>query len=303
MGALSDEYPKPVLPIGNLPLIGHHLELLASLGIHEVVVVVGHQRERIAAVLDEIGTFGTRVRLVPQEHALGSAHALALVRPLVRGPFVVLLGDYFCRLSDPGCIVRRVLAGDGVIAAKRETDARLVAEACALELDETGQLLGIVEKPAVPGDRLKGCGVYGWPEDFFDAILRTPRTALRDEYEITVSIELYLRAGRRVFGDDVVEWDTNLTRPEDLLECNLRWLAEHGQRTLVAADARVEPGVRLDQALVGPGAFVGRDAQLTDVVVFAGARVEPGAVLTRALVAPHCLISCQPDNALVNKRS
>jgi NDP-sugar pyrophosphorylase family protein len=303
MGALSDTYPKPILPVGNLPLIGHHLQFLASLGITDVIVVVGYQRDRIVSVVDEIGTSGTRVRFVDQEHALGSAHALARVRPLVRGSFVVLLGDYFFRLSNPYRVIERVHAGEGVIAAKREADPRLVAEACVLKLDPAGQLLGIVEKPAVPGDGLKGCGVYGWPAAFFDALGRTPRTALRDEYEITVAIELYVQSGRRVFGEEIVLWDANMTRPEDLLECNLHWLAEHGQSTSIAPGAEVEPGSRLERTLVGSGAFVGRDAELNDVVVFAGARVPPGAKLSRALVAPQCVVPCELVNESVFRRS
>jgi len=160
-----------------------------------------------------------------------------------------------------------------------------------------------VEKPADPGRRLKGCGIYGWPRDFFDALARTPRTALRDEYEITVSIELYSSAGYPVFGEDIVTWDANLTRPVDLLECNLRWLAEHGHAMLVAPDARVEPGARLQRTVVGPGAIVERDVQLTDTVVFAGARVAAGTVLHRAVITPHVVERCEPETMSPATRS
>ncbi len=260
-------------------------------------MVVGQQRDAIAAALDSIAVPGARIRLVEQEQVLGSAHALARVRPLVRGPFVVLLGDYFFRLSDPLRVRERLRAGQGFIAAKREPDRRLVSEACALEVDAAGRLLGIVEKPADPGERLKGCGIYGWPGDFFDALGRTPRTALRDEYEITVSIELYISAGGAVFAEELVVWDANLTRPEDLLICNLHWLAEHGHHNLVAPDARVERTATLDSTLVGPGAVVGGHVRLTDVVVFAGARVEPGVSLARALVTPQGIVACEPINS------
>jgi dTDP-glucose pyrophosphorylase len=297
MGTLGDAYPKPVLPVGNLPLIGHHLRFLLGLGITDVIVVVGQQRDAIAAALDGIDAPAARVRLVEQEQVVGSAHALARVRPLVRGPFVVLLGDYFFRLSDPRRVIERLRGGEGFIAAKREPNPRLVSEACALQVDASGRLLGIVEKPADPGGRLKGCGVYGWPVDFFDALGRTPRTALRDEYEITVSIELYISGGGAVYAEELVVWDANLTRPEDLLECNLHWLAEQGHRNLLAPDARVERTATLDRTLVGPGAVVGSNVRLTDVVVFAGARVEPGISLARALVTPHGIVACEPVNS------
>jgi NDP-sugar pyrophosphorylase family protein len=43
MGALGEQYPKALLPIGNEPVIVHHLRLLESLGVRDVYVIVGHR--------------------------------------------------------------------------------------------------------------------------------------------------------------------------------------------------------------------------------------------------------------------
>ena len=59
----------------------------------------------------------------------------------------------------------------------------------------------------------------------FDAIRRTPRTAMRDEYEITDSIQILINDGYVVHHHPIVERDLNLTKPEDLLTINLIELA------------------------------------------------------------------------------
>lgn len=285
MGAVGEDYPKALLPVANEPLIGHHLRLLRGLGVQEVYVVVGHRATDVVSALGAGEAYGVRLHYVEQGAPLGSAHALGRVRPHVRAPFLLILGDYFFSVSDPARLARCLLDGRGsAIAAKREPDRRLLSEACELQVDTRGRLLGIVEKPASPVGTLKGCGFYALRPDFFDAIARTPRTALRDEYELTLALQLYVEAGHPVYAEEIVEWDRNFTRPEDILECNIQWLEQAGRNELVAEEAYIEQGIQLERTVVGRYARVTRGSRLEEVVVFAGARFEHGSSIRRALV-------------------
>jgi NDP-sugar pyrophosphorylase family protein len=290
MGALGDAYPKALMPLAAEPLIGHHLRLLRDLGIREVFVLVGH---RSADIVDALGTgqaFGLDVRFVDQGDYLGSAHALGRFRGLVRRPFVLLLGDYYCSLSDPFRLLRRLDAGASAIAAKREPDPRLVGEACELRVDADGRVIEIVEKPAVPHGDLKGCGVYALQPDIFDSVARTPRTALRDEYELTHAIQLHVEAGRPLYGEDMVGWDRNFTRPEDVLEANLDWLERTHNSSLAAEEARIDDRVRLQRSVIGKRARIGAGSELDEVVVFDDASLPGGSSIKRALVTPDGVI-------------
>ena len=53
----------------------------------------------------------------------------------------------------------------------------------------------MIEKPRYVDSQLKGCGLYVFDPHIFDAIRRTPRTAMRDEYEITDSIQILINDG------------------------------------------------------------------------------------------------------------
>jgi NDP-sugar pyrophosphorylase family protein len=291
MGELGEAYPKTLLPIGDRSILRHHIRLLVQLGIRDVIVVVGHRADQVAAGIEHAEP-DARIRFVSQNEALGSADALGRVRPLITGPVVVLLGDYYFRATDAAAVMRRLAQGTSAIAVKREPEPRLVAEACAVSVDETGRVVDIVEKPMVPGTRLKGCGMYACMPDFFDAVARTPRTALRNEYELTVALELYVKAGCQLFAEEIIRWDANLTRPLDLLECNLRWLAETYQPSFAGMDARVEPGAVLTSAIVGAGASIGQDARVSHSVVFPSASVAPGAALQRVIVTPAGVVQC-----------
>lgn len=293
MGPLGEEYPKALLPVANEPLISHHLRLLHSLGVRKIFVIVGHCAPRVVQALGGGEAYGVDIQYVEQGASLGSAHALGRVRSKVQGPFLLVLGDYYFWPSDPHRLVRRLEEGRGsAISVKREPDRRLLSEACELQVNPEGRVLKIVEKPSAPGGDLKGCGFYALQPEVFDAVARTPRTALRDEYELSVSLQLYLEAGHCLYSEEVIVWDSNLTRPEDLLECNLHWLAHQGRNELIAEGARIEQGTTLERTLVGVDAWIASNSTLREVVVFPGAKVSGDSVLGRTLATPNGLYPC-----------
>jgi dTDP-glucose pyrophosphorylase len=294
MGWLGDDYPKALLPVGNEPLIRHHLRLLHELGVREVFVVVGYRGTDVMQAVDD-ETFGLKVQFVEQGRPLGSAHALGRLRPHVRAPFLLTLGDYYLSCANPGRMLERLQEGSSAIAAKREPETQVLAEACELRVDEHARIVGITEKPAVPHGDIKGCGFYALQPTVFDAVARTPRTALRDEYELTVALELYIDRGEPVFAEEVICWDRNMTHPQDVLECNLQWLVREEKNELVGDGALVEVGARLDRAVIGRGARIPSGLSLKEVVVFPSVCCTGSEVLRRALVTSRGILFVGED--------
>ncbi|HXS29142.1 MAG TPA: nucleotidyltransferase family protein [Steroidobacteraceae bacterium] len=95
MRPLSDRTPKPLLPAGGKPLIGHMLERLARAGIDDIVINLSWLGAQIRAALGDGAAFGVRIAYseegpVPLETGGGVVHAL----PLLGGdPFLVVSGD------------------------------------------------------------------------------------------------------------------------------------------------------------------------------------------------------------------
>ena len=65
----------------------------------------------------------------------------------------------------------------------------------------------VIEKPLRVPNSLKGCGIYLFDQRIFEAVRRTPRTAMRDEYELTDSIQILIDYGYPVRTANVVDWD------------------------------------------------------------------------------------------------
>jgi dTDP-glucose pyrophosphorylase len=284
MGQLGNNYAKALMPVGDAPVVGHHLRMLRGLGINDVLMVVGHRAADLVRELGDGARYDVRIRYVEQPLQLGIAHAVGRVRAEVPGPFLLLLGDYFFWAAEPQRLLARLASGASAIAAKREPDPRLVAAACELLTDGGQRITAVIEKPHRPAGDLKGCGFYALQPIVFDYIAVTPRTALRDEYELSHSLDLLVRGGHHLFAEDVGVWDCNLTFPVDVLDCNMEWLARGARSDYVSADAAIESDVVMDRVVVGSGARVGRRARLEETVVMPGATVNEGASLRRAVV-------------------
>ena len=98
-----------------------------------------------------------------------------------------------------------------------EPDPEMVRRNFVIQADEQGRVHAVIEKPRYVDSQLKGCGLYVFDPHIFDAIRRTPRTAMRDEYEITDSIQILINDGYITHHHPIVERDLNLTKPADLL--------------------------------------------------------------------------------------
>ncbi|MGF1640792.1 MAG: nucleotidyltransferase family protein [Rhodospirillales bacterium] len=293
MGKVGELHPKALLPIANRPAITHHFDLLRRLGIGRVFVVVGHRSDLLVAAVERMPLDDLRVTFVDQGDARGSAHALGRLRDRIGGAFVVLLGDYLFDCADPSRMLARLRDGSaGAIACKEETDRDMIRQACLVEAAEDGRVRTIVEKPVAPHGRLKGCGFYAFQPEIFDAVARTPRTALRDEYELTVAIEIYLGMGRPFHAEPIIAWDANLTRPDDLLDCNLRWLSRLGADNLVAETASLQGRLSLRRTVVGAGAHLSGEGRLDQVLVFPDSASTVTDDVSRTIFIGDCRVSC-----------
>lgn len=295
MRPFSDRYPKPLLPILNKPLIHHQIEYLRELGVRKVFVVIGHLGYEIALNLRRGEHLGVEIEYVEQHDSMGIAHALMQLEPHVNHPFVLLLGDIYFEVDRRVNPIRHFLdrEANGFLAIMRESDPKVIARNFAVHLDEDGCVHRVVEKPRFPRTEWKGCGIYAFDPTFFDAVRRTPRTAGRNEYELTDAVQTFIGDGAKVVARPIMHCDINLTFPYDLLLANLRALHQQEQANLIAENAQVHPAASLHQCIVGSG------AEITEPILVRRTMLLPDAVLgvsesvDRAVVTSDSLVDCR----------
>lgn len=110
MRPLTLHTPKPLLPVGGVPLIEHHIRALAAAGFRELVINHAWLGEQIEAYLGDGARLGVSIVYSAEGAPLETGGGIARALPLLgEAPFLLVNGDVWC--DYPFADLRRPLAG------------------------------------------------------------------------------------------------------------------------------------------------------------------------------------------------
>lgn len=95
---LTEDLPKPMLPLGGRPLMERLIEQLRAAEIHRVHVTTHYKGERIVEHFGDGASFGVEINYVQESQPLGTAGALSLL-PEQDEPLLVINGDILTRVD------------------------------------------------------------------------------------------------------------------------------------------------------------------------------------------------------------
>jgi MurNAc alpha-1-phosphate uridylyltransferase len=94
MRPLTNHTPKPLLEVGGVPLIEHHIRRLAAIGLHELVINVSHLGQQIMDYCGDGQRWGVSIAYSPESVPLETAGGIIKVLKLLGdNPFMVVNGD------------------------------------------------------------------------------------------------------------------------------------------------------------------------------------------------------------------
>ena len=149
--------PKPLMPLGETPILEVVLRQLARDGITRVTLAVGHMAELIEAYFGDGGRFGVTLDYSREDEPLGTAGPLALVEGLYE-PFLVMNGDVLCTLSYREFLDAHEASGAAATIATFVRGNRVDFGVVIADADD--HVTGYEEKPA--SEYLVSMGVYAF---------------------------------------------------------------------------------------------------------------------------------------------
>lgn len=217
MGKITHTTPKALVSVRGCPAIEHVLVGLREYGFHDVIVVIGHLGDQIRTRLGTGERLGARITYVNQEHAEGTARALALARSAVgRSDLLLTFSDI---LTDPvnyGGMRNAFYAGacDALGAIRRVDDP---CRGAAVYLDQANSITRIVEKPPLGTSTTpwNHSGMYCFAPVVFDYVERVGPSA-RGEYEVTDAVSLMITDGRPVKAHELSGYWIDLASPAEI---------------------------------------------------------------------------------------
>ncbi len=294
MGPFGKSYPKPILPICNKPLISYQIDIMRSMGIREIIVLIGHKGYEITKILGDGRQFGVKLRYEEQTRKLGIAHAIGCLEHCIDRPFMLFLGDVFFIPGDIQEMFDKFeeQGGGAVLATKIEHNTLAIRRNYAVHLSDDGYVTRVIEKPRHTTNKLKGVGLYVFDLAIFDAIRRTPRTAMRDEYEITESIQVLIDDQEPVRVANAIKQDLNVTTADDLLMANIHFaLKNHGGK-LIGTESCINDGVKIEDAVIGSNVTIRHPISIKRSVIFDGTELDSTLPIENSLVSPYMTVYC-----------
>jgi len=144
---LTFSIPKPLLPVGEKPILEFIFEHLRKYGIKEIILSTGYQSELIRAFCGDGSRFGVKIHYVKEETPLGTAGPLSLMRKKFseNETFVLMNGDVVTKLDFSKIIQYHSLNKCELTIGFTKFEYK--SPFGVLEIEE-GRLTNILEKPA-----------------------------------------------------------------------------------------------------------------------------------------------------------
>lgn len=171
-------FPKPLVPIGDMPILEVVLRRLKAAGFQHVTLAVNHLSNLISAFFQDGASLGLKIEYCSEDSPLGTAGSLALVENIT-DTFLVMNGDLLTTFDFHRIIDlhhrEKSMATLGVFPREVKVDFGV------LDVNAEGELVGYREKPVFPYLVSMGISVFsrgvlefiprGKPLDIPDLIL------------------------------------------------------------------------------------------------------------------------------------
>lgn len=149
--------PKPLVPVGDKPILEILMQQLRASGVRKVTLTVNHMAELIMAFFSHGERFGLDIEFSREEVPLGTVGPLKLIDGLP-DDFFVLNGDLLMDLDFAELYAAHKASGAKLTVATYQRDS--VIDFGVIDVDDSGQVVGFREKPTFHFTVSTGAYVY-----------------------------------------------------------------------------------------------------------------------------------------------
>ncbi len=140
--------PKPLMPIGDRPILDIVIRQLAASGFDRVTIATGYLAELIEAFFGDGSRHGVPVDYFREDEPLGTVGALSLIDGLDED-FLVMNGDILTDLDYGALLERHRAGGQAATIAARSREVQVSLGVMLFDKpDDPTQVTGYVEKPS-----------------------------------------------------------------------------------------------------------------------------------------------------------
>jgi len=313
---LTAHVPKPLVPVGNVPIMEHTVRLLKRHGFTDLVVLLYFMPETITSHFGDGSRWGVHMTYITPAADLGTAGAVRFAAEESGEPVLVMSADVLTDFDLEAAVAfHRAKGAEATMVLTR------VEQPLAYGIvitDDEGRILRFLEKPAwgeVFSDTIN-TGIYLLEPSVFGAI--PPNRPYDFGKELFPAL---LASGRSLWGHvargywrDVGDLTEYRTAHIDLLRGAVGvdipgerhegaghtvWLDEGARvdysarltgTVIVGRNAHIAPGARVDNSVIGADSLVHAGADIQGSVLWDGVEIGAGAVIKEAIIGRQTIV-------------
>jgi D,D-heptose 1,7-bisphosphate phosphatase len=215
MGAVTRTIPKPMIHIGNKPILEHQVELLKKYQITDIIILVNHLKQSIVDYFGDGTRWGVNITYYEEPEPLGTVGGIKEIENLITGDFIVFYGDVMVNMN-----LSRLID----FHRQQKSEATLVLhpndhpyDSDLVELDSAGRITAFHPKPHIPGvyyRNLVNAGVYIFSKNIMQHLEKGRKADFGHDVFPAVHNKL------NMFGYNTAEYLKDMGTPERLEQVN-----------------------------------------------------------------------------------
>jgi NDP-sugar pyrophosphorylase family protein len=196
--------PKPLMPIGDMPILEVILRQIKIAGINDVVLTVGHLSELLRTFFQDGSRLGLNISYNYEDSPLGTAGPISFV-PNLEETFLVMNGDVLSTLVLKELI--QFHKSQNAIATIATHHRRVNVDLGVIQWDGDARVTGYIEKPTY--DYSVSMGIYVFEPKVLTYIPRG------EYYDFPDLVKKLIGVGEKVIGYRFDGYWQDLGRPDD----------------------------------------------------------------------------------------
>lgn len=307
---LTNQTPKPMLPVGGLPVTEHQLLVAKKAGITTVILATSYLSEVFIPYFGDGSKWGMKLKYAVEKEPLGTGGAIRNAAELIDleaakaadEDFVIFNGDVLSHHSISAQLeFHRKNKADVTLHLINVADAR--AFGC-VPTDAQGRVTAFLEKMDNPITNAINAGCYVFSPSVISGIPLNKIVSVERE-----TFPNLVTSGRPVFGYSEQSYWLDIGTPAALFKgsrdlVNGGFAAGEGTifgagslatgGSSIGANCKIGSGVTIENSIIGDGVKIGDGAQIRDSFILHGSAVQAGAQIFSKYLSPSENLEISP---------
>lgn len=273
---LTNNIPKPMVPVANKPMLEHLINLLKKHGIKDYIMLLYYQSDIIRDYFGDGSKFGVSIEYIKPDKDYGTAGAVKLSEKYIKDNFLVISGDVLTNfnLTD----FYNYHAGKKNIATISLYSAENPLQYGIVLANSENRIVSFLEKPSsseVFSDTIN-TGIYYFDKEIFRHIPEG------ENFDFSKDLFPHLLGNDiPVYGYKSTGYWRDVGNLEEYLSANLDVLADkldyikardyYGN--CVSHTAVIESGVTIENSIIGENVYLGKGVQIKNSVIWDNVKI------------------------------